>query len=249
MKRIIFIGCLFFSTGTRAQDISFGKKMVDTLTSAYFWGRGYTKDGMVKAAEFLAGQFSSYGLQPMKGKSFFQHFSYPVNSFPGKMEVSINGKDLIAGKDFIVAPESGSIRASGELVKKDSVTFVNTEEKFIVHLEDKLTMDLAPEVASYAMVNVDRKSIQDDPGNFKVNIEHKFLKDFKASNVCGIVKGTVKPDSFILITAHYDHLGGLGKDTYFPGANDNASGVSLLLNLARYYAQHPQPYSIGSTLR
>jgi Zn-dependent M28 family amino/carboxypeptidase len=37
----------------------------------------------------------------------------------------------------------------------------------------------------------------------------------------------------------------MGKDTYFPGANDNASGVSLLLNLAHYYASHPQPYSIA----
>jgi aminopeptidase YwaD len=55
----------------------------------------------------------------------------------------------------------------------------------------------------------------------------------------------VQPDSFIFITAHYDHLGGLGKDTYFPGANDNASGIALLLNLAHYYVSHPQRYSIG----
>ena len=63
-----------------------------------------------------------------------------------------------------------------------------------------------------------------------------------------MVKGTIVPDSFIVITAHYDHLGGLGKDTYFPGANDNASGVALLLNLARYYALHPQKYSISFIL-
>ena len=53
------------------------------------------------------------------------------------------------------------------------------------------------------------------------------------------------PDSFIFITAHYDHLGGMGLNTFFPGANDNASGVSLLLNLARYYSMSPQRYSIG----
>jgi Zn-dependent M28 family amino/carboxypeptidase len=40
----------------------------------------------------------------------------------------------------------------------------------------------------------------------------------------------------------------MGKDTYFPGANDNASGVSLLMNLAHYYASHPQRYSIGFIL-
>ena len=53
------------------------------------------------------------------------------------------------------------------------------------------------------------------------------------------------PDSFLVVTAHYDHLGGMGKTTYFPGANDNASGVSLMMELARYYAQNPQPYSIA----
>ena len=248
MKRIILVLSLFYFSELSAQDLSFGRKIVDTLTSPYFWGRGYTNDGMGKAANFLESQFKLYGLLPMDGKYFLQHFSYPVNSFPGKMEVSINGKELIPGKDFIVAPETKGTKAAGDLIKKDSVTFVNAEEKFIVHLDDKLTMDLSPEVASYSMINVDKKSIRGVPASFKVNIENKLLKNFKADNVCAIVKGTVKPDSFIFITAHYDHLGGLGKDTYFPGANDNASGVSLLLNLAHYYAQHPQPYSIGFIL-
>ena len=243
---ILFLALSYLNAG--AQDLAFGRKMVDTLTSPYFWGRGYTNDGMGKAANFLAAQFKSYGLEPMEGRSFLQHFSYPINTFPGKMEVNINGKDLIPGKDFIVAPESRSIKAAGKLVKKDSVTFINRDEMFIVHLDDKLTMDLAGEVAEYSMVNVDKKSITGNPLNFIVNIDNKFLKNFKADNICAIVKGTVKPDSVIMITAHYDHLGGLGKDTYFPGANDNASGVSLLLNLAHYYAKHPQAYSIGFIL-
>ncbi|MEI9942719.1 MAG: M28 family peptidase [Chitinophagaceae bacterium] len=92
---------------------------------------------------------------------------------------------------------------------------------------------------------MDKKAIQGAPQNFKVSIENDFIKNFKTVNVCAVVKGSVKPDSIILITAHYDHLGGMGKDTYFPGANDNASGISLLLNLAKYYAANPAPYSIG----
>lgn len=239
----LFLSLLFYVSG--AQDLSFGRKMVDTLASSYFWGRGYTNDGMEKAADFLEAQFKSYGLKPMGGKNFLQHFSYPINTFPGKMEVNINGIKLLPGKDFIVASESVSIKAAGDFIQNDSITFINREEKFIIKLVDKLTMSLSGEVAEYSMLLMDKKSISGVPLNFKVNIEHKFLKNFKAANVCGIVNGTVKPDSFIFITAHYDHLGGLGKDTYFPGANDNASGVSLLLNLAQYYALHPQPYSIG----
>src|SRR5690349_7014527 len=103
MKRLLFFlllsPCITFS-----QDREFGKQMVDTLTSSYFWGRGYTNNGMGKAADFLASQFRSYGLSPMKGSSFLQEFSYPVNTYPGDMELSINGKQLVPGKDFIVSP-------------------------------------------------------------------------------------------------------------------------------------------------
>ncbi len=37
----------------------------------------------------------------------------------------------------------------------------------------------------------------------------------------------------------------MGSETYFPGANDNASGVAFLLSLAKYYAANPQPYSMA----
>jgi Zn-dependent M28 family amino/carboxypeptidase len=119
------------------------------------------------------------------------------------------------------------------------------DKRFIVHLTDKLTWSVSPEVANYTLIEVDKKSLDKTPEQFEVDIENKPIENFKAANVCAYVKGIEKPDSFIFITAHYDHLGGMGKDTYFPGANDNASGISLLLNLAHFYALHPQKYSIG----
>jgi len=245
MKRIFFLSLIALSSNAVAQDLSFGRKMVDTLTSPYFWGRGYTNDGMHKAADFLAAQFKAYGLQPMNGNTYLQPFSYPVNTFPGKMEVNVNGKDLVPGKDFIVAPETRAVNASGKLDQLDSIQYINRKSMVVFKMQDKLTWDVAPEVAPYSLILVDKKAIDDAPKKFNVNIENELIKDFKTANICGWVKGTSKPDSIIFITAHYDHLGGMGKDTYFPGANDNASGVSLLLNLAHYYAQHPQKYSIG----
>ena len=61
-------------------------------------------------------------------------------------------------------------------------------------------------------------------------------------NLIGYIPGT--SEKIIVVSAHYDHLGGMGKDTYFPGANDNASGVSQLLSLAKYFAAHPHRYSM-----
>jgi aminopeptidase YwaD len=234
----------FYLFAIQAQSVSFGKKIVDTLTTPYFWGRGYTNDGMKKAAEFISNEFKNYGLQPI-GKNYLQQFSYPVNTFPGKMEVNINGKDLIPGKDFIVAPETKGVKGSGNLDVLDSIQFINRNKMVVIKLQDKLTWSVAPEAANYSLIIVDKKALDKTPASFKVNIDNKLVNNFKAANVCAMVKGTAKPDSVIFITAHYDHLGGMGAATYFPGANDNASGISLLLNLAQYYAKHPQKYSIG----
>lgn len=64
-------------------------------------------------------------------------------------------------------------------------------------------------------------------------------------NIVGYIAGTAQPDSFLAITAHYDHLGMMGKQACFYGANDNASGVSMLLSLARHFAAHPPRYSVA----
>lgn len=252
--KIILAAILLFTTGfAKAQTanlneagatLAISHSIVDTLTSPFFWGRGYTKDGMKKAATYLSEQFAQYKLLPL-GKDYLQHFAYDVNTFPGKMELSINGKDLMPGRDFIVAPESNGGKGKGDLVQADSITYVDRDDKLILQLLDKLTWSVSDEAAEYKIVLVDKKAISSAPQKIKFDIENEIVKDFDAANICGFVKGSVHPDSMIFITAHYDHLGGMGKDTYFPGANDNASGIALLLQLAKYYSIHPAPYSIG----
>lgn len=62
-------------------------------------------------------------------------------------------------------------------------------------------------------------------------------------NIVGWVKGKKYPGRFIVISAHYDHLGKTGAGTFY-GADDNASGTACLLALARYYQLHPGNYSM-----
>jgi aminopeptidase YwaD len=227
-----------------AQDMPYARKIVDTLTSPYFWGRGYTNQGMEKTAAYLASQYSVFGLHPLGAKNFLQKFSYTVNSFPDAMEVSINGTKLMAGNEFIVSPESMGRKGKGLLLKKDSLTYIDTANKVALFLKDKLTWSVAQENTVDLIILADKKAINGDPSFIEFNVVSK-LVSFEANNICGFVKGFRQPDSVILISAHYDHLGGMGKDVYFPGANDNASGISLLLGLAKYYAANPQPYSIA----
>lgn len=239
---------LFTTQIIAAQNIAFARKMVDTLTSSYFWGRGYTNNGVTKAAKFLTAQFKSYGLKPMDGHSYLQEFSYPVNTFPGKMEVALNGVQLAPGKDFIITPDSRGVSGVGKLEQKDSVTFIDAVNRIIVVLQDKLTWSVEGHAVGYTVIEVNKNAVKTLPVNIKADIENKVIDNFKTANICGLVKGTAKPDSVIIFTAHYDHLGGMGSATYFPGANDNASGVTQVLSLAQYYGAHPQPYTMAFIL-
>ena len=63
----------------------------------------------------------------------------------------------------------------------------------------------------------------------------------KAHNVIGILPGS--GDRYVVVGAHFDHLGTLSGALY-PGADSNASGVSSLLTLARMF-QHLK--SLGKT--
>jgi len=224
------------------------RRLLDTLTSPVFWGRGYTNNGVQKAADFLTGQLKGYGLAPMDGKSYLQNFSYPVNTFPGKMEVSLNGKQLVAGRDFIVSPDSRGIKAACSFLQTDSVHFVDTIHRVMMVLEKKLTWSVEPRAADLTVIELDKNLVKDKPQTARINIENVEVPDFKTANICAVVKGTDRPDSLIVFTAHYDHLGGMGAKTYFPGANDNASGVVQVLSLAKYYAAHPQRYSMAFIL-
>ena len=247
MKLKLTLVFLFVSNLLLAQDSLFARKMVDTLASPVFWGRGYTKDGVHKAAGFLTSKFKSYGLKPMDGKNYLQPFTYNVNTYPGKMEVAINGVTLRPGRDFIIRPDSHGVTCEGKL-QQDSAIFVDVQDKVIVVPEDKLTWSAEQKDVPYTVVEVDRKVLNSKPETINIDVESKLVTGFKTGNICGVVKGTIHPDSLIVYTAHYDHLGGMGANTYFPGANDNASGVSQVLMLARYYAAHPQPYTMAFIL-
>lgn len=60
------------------------------------------------------------------------------------------------------------------------------------------------------------------------------FREFEAPNVAGMVRGSVFPDEYVVISAHLDHLGVHDGQIYF-GADDNGSGSAALLSLARQY--------------
>ncbi len=68
-------------------------------------------------------------------------------------------------------------------------------------------------------------------------------KEYKAVNVIGVVKGTEQPNTYIVISAHYDHEG-IKKGQIYNGADDNASGVCALFGFAEYFKNNPPKHSV-----
>lgn len=122
--------------------------------------------------------------------------------------------------------------------------------KGLIYIQDKKLMwglSECTKVVGWAVVNVERKAFPLNIKKVSIDVESVFEKDYTTRNVIGYIPGKMEPDSFIVFTAHYDHLGKMGNDLMFPGANDNASGVSMLLNLAKFYTmpENSPKYSIA----
>lgn len=262
---ITFLFCCFVSL-LHAQYYA---EMIRTLASPKFHGRGYYKNGDVKAAHFISNEFRKLGLLPVNGM-MLQPFSFPVNTFPGKVAVTMGDQKLVPGKDFIISSASPSVKGtfpltrvtlplpdfrlrdySGEflLIDKsnaDSISMAILDSlsrnpppvKGIVMVEPKkLTWSVSQKVNDKVFIRVLKDSFPETANMISLNIQNRFISQHQTYNVVGYVKGSVHPDSFVVFTAHYDHLGRMGKKTLFPGASDNASGTAMLLDLAGHYTQ------------
>lgn len=99
----------------------------------------------------------------------------------------------------------------------------------------KLTWSVAGTQARNAIIEVREGLLPDTAQQAAIRVYNSFVPRHQARNVWGVAKG--KSKDWVLVTAHYDHLGRMGQ-ALFPGANDNASGVSMMLSLAEHFQKH-----------
>lgn len=158
---------------------------------------------------------------------------FPITYLPQAADTVDAIFDSIAQIDysgtFVVAPfkkrkltRNNPFKAAGVIVPKQSLywwasTGFNVAKTPLILVQDSLVSDTAKSIG--------------------LIIENKFIEKYNSQNVTAFIPGYEIPDSFLVFTAHYDHLGAMGKGNIFPGANDNASGVAMLLNLARHYSK------------
>lgn len=274
-----------------AQDMEYSRKVIKTLSSPAFKGRGYVAKGDQIASAFIAKEFEKSRLIPLNKGSYFQDFELSVNTFPGKVKVKLNNATLQTAVDYLIDASSPSIHGEfkvipvtradintsekfDKLIRQAKTSFIlldnrdagkeNTEEQrtisahvralrtsdqlnfkgLIIFTTEKLTWTTLTYQNPRPVIQVNKAGL--DPADIQsisISLDSKLIPDYQTRNVAGMIKGSSGSDSTLVITAHFDHLGMLGRKVYFPGANDNASGTTFLLNMVRYYAQQQPRYN------
>lgn len=280
MKKTLFLLLFTASLSLYAQDINHYKQIVKELSSSKYQGRGYAYDGANEAGKYLLWEFATAGADEL----WRQNFTIDINTFPGKMEMSVDGKKLTAGVDFSMREYSPGVRGTYNLYYVDTANY-NAEKMFedlakpeykdcfvvcdfwfsYKHHKDFQKIWGKEGCTNAGMIQTWEPLLKfykaygekimgkpviwatsdfpKDAKSITVNIENKFLKDYELFNVIAKVEGK-RHDSCYVFTAHYDHLGNLGKKVYYAGANDNASGTAAIVTFAKYYAQNRPEYDM-----
>jgi hypothetical protein len=248
------------------------RPVIDTLCSPAFFGRGYQKKGAERVASYLARRLEAAGVSSgAVSGDYLQTFTFNLNHIEGEPSFSVGLTKGQLGKDFLPDATTPSARlklaaepydstawlAMGPLVQANTALVFSSQAQFASFLsrtEGKPGMavvrhaklpahTLSGDVAAFPIVHI-TDALAPRPGDkvsYRINTS---MKPTAAANVLGMVVGTAHRDSFLIVGAHYDHLGGMGATLYYPGANDNATGTAMLLELATAIARKPLRYTV-----
>jgi hypothetical protein len=114
----------------------------------------------------------------------------------------------------------------------------------ILATTDKLTWHIAQQPCPIPQYIVRKEALAKPPEKVELAVVNKYEPEINTQNVIGLLPGKNPEASVVVISAHYDHLGMMGNKTYFPGANDNASGVAMMLSLARHFKENQPDVSL-----
>lgn len=233
-------------------------RLIKTLSSDEMEGRASFTPGIDKAAKFIENEFREIGLQPVEvHMGYRQEFSVKRIK-AGQIETQVNGKSIEESKVFAVSDlanfefdnNAGNTVyriAAGEqfipryreiiAMKTQALVLVDNEHAAIFkRLKDNSARGRVVESVneSGALVFVLGET---DTKSYKVKGSN-VIEELPLFNVAGMIPGKTKPQEIVLISAHYDHLGivkAVDGDAIANGADDDASGTTAVISLARYY--------------
>ncbi|CAN5231574.1 hypothetical protein BH09BAC6_BH09BAC6_14140 [soil metagenome] len=265
MKKIIaviaFVTVSLYSFG---QDVNklikqdYVEHIIKTLSADDMQGRATFTPGIEKAAQFIEGEFKEIGLKPMEGNTGFRQNFTMLKTKPVKTTVSINGNAI---PDENVAVSGGTSFTWGnneaEVVKitpdkdlrKEYMNSMQSGKKLLMLVDPKFkslferirgrsnggSVRFKGAKSDAAVVFV--LGIFDDVKSYSVAYEVK-SEELPLFNIAGIIPGKSKANEFVVFSGHYDHLGILKPvqgDSIANGADDDASGTTAVITLAKYY--------------
>ena len=274
MRKLIIVLLALTAMQIEAQDLPHFKRIVKNLSSAKYQGRGYAKGGANKAGKYLKKEFTKAGvdevtLQPFTidintfcGKmemradgrklqagvdfSMREYSSGVRGEFPVYHVDTLNfdGDKLL---EELAKPENANCMVCCDFwfTYKHRDVFSRLQNAGLLYTwaaPIKFFKAYGERVVDKPIIWVTPEAIK-DVKSVKVNIDNKFLKGYELFNVIAKVEGA-RHDSCYVFTAHYDHIGNLGRKVYYPGANDNASGTAAIVTLAAYYAKNKPEYDM-----
>jgi hypothetical protein len=238
--------------------------LIKTLSSDDMQGRGTFTPGIDKAATFIESEFKAIGLKPLNGAKSFRQSFYKYQISPQALQVSLNGKSIDAANLAVAGNTSASLsfdnsNSDGFSRMRPDKSFgeqyrvvVRSKKQMIVLVDPKFTDTFHQLKNAMAKGSIaDEKDLQsakpsavvfiltpDSTANqFSVSATNKVEK-LPLFNVAGIIPGKSKAKELVVFSGHYDHLGitkADAQDSIANGADDDASGTTAMIALAKYY--------------
>lgn len=215
----------------------------------------------VDGKELLLGDDYIIGINSGNYKTKSQIFYYSDTAIFNKKLEDINDKNIYKDCILIIDTTLSSEKSLFDFKLNNPVSTLfkkyfflspeNTELLLrVTHTKALKTKKVDKEKANKSkeiFLDIKKERFPKNAKEIEINVKSKVLKNIPASNVIGYIEGEIK-DTFYVFSAHYDHVGGQGKTFYVPGAQDNASGCALVLDIADYYSKHKPKYSIAFML-
>lgn len=264
-KFIIAGALLALSFGGFAQDVDKMikqddvERIIKTLSADDMEGRATFTPGIEKAAQFIEAEYKQIGLQPMEGNSGYRQNFTMIKTVPVKAEVSINGV-AVAADNVAIAGNTAfnwTKLEDAEIVKvtpdkdlrKVYVSALQSGKNMLLLIDPKFealfkrvrgrsaggSVSFKGAAGKHSLVFV--LGTFDEVKSLSVNYEVS-SKELPLFNIAGIIPGKTKPNEYVVFSGHYDHLGIIAPvkgDSIANGADDDASGTTAVISLARYY--------------
>ena len=175
----------------------------------------------------------------------------PVRAVPGAVLIAcvVGAETVLAGCAFpsSAAPQAAEAQPAASATRVDADRLMKDLQALAApEMEGRLTGTPGNKRAQ-AVILQQFKELGLRPVNGSFEQKFTFTRggqEFRdATNLMALVPGTREPERYLLVSAHYDHLGVRNGET-FRGADDNASGVAAMLAVARWFSTRPAPVSL-----